>query len=174
VVSQRVSGRRHHPTPRHQSPFFAVIVWFSFIGSYMGRMPRRPIEPGSPGWKDPRLNLSRAEFRPYATALGQIALAWNGLLERLAFLFCMVMGGGQVNHFFATWYAIKNDRAQRDMLLAATKVDIANLSLYCPKLKEDITWLLKRCDEIEEARNDALHSPFVLMHSGVQPGYHMT
>ena len=53
----------------------------------------RPIhEPGSPGWKDPRTNLSRTEFRPYATALGQIALAWNGLHERLAFLFCMANG----------------------------------------------------------------------------------
>ena len=136
-------------------------------------MPRRPREPGSPGWKDPRLNLSRAEFRPYAAALGQIALAWNGLLERLAFLFCIVMGGGQVNHFFAIWYAIKNARAQRDMLLAATNVDIANLSLYRPKLKDEVTWIWKRRNEIEESRNNALHSPFVLMHSGVQRGYYM-
>jgi hypothetical protein len=136
-------------------------------------MARRTREPGSPGWKDPRTNLSRAEFRPYATALGQIALAWNGLHERLAFLFCMAMGGGQVNHFFAIWYAIKNDRAQRDMLLAATNVDIADLSSYCPKLKEEIIWIWKHCNDVEEARNNALHSPFVLMHSGVQPGYHM-
>ena len=83
------------------------------------------------------------------------------------------MGGGQVNHFFAIWYAIKNDRAQRDMLLAATNIDIADLSSYCPKFKEEVTWIWKRCKDVEEARNNALHSPFVLMHSGVQPGYHM-
>jgi hypothetical protein len=45
------------------------------------------------------------------------------------------MGGGQVNHFFAIWYAIKNDRAQRDMLLAATNINIADLSSYYPKFK---------------------------------------
>jgi hypothetical protein len=88
------------------------------------------------------------------------------------------MGGGQVNHFFAIWYAIKNDRAQRDMLLAAAKVDISNLTDWFPKLIEEITWIWKKCDEVEEARNNALHSPLVLMRRGpdnriVEPAYHM-
>jgi hypothetical protein len=67
----------------------------------------------------------------------------------------------------------KNDRAQRDMLLAATNIDISDLSSYCQKFKDEVTWISKRCNNVEEARNNALHSPFVLMHSGVQPGYHM-
>jgi hypothetical protein len=124
-------------------------------------------------WKDRRLQFTRPEFRPYATALGQLALAWNGLHERLAFLFCMVMGAGQVNHFFAAWYAIKNDRSQRDMLAAVTKVDISNLSDWFPKMQSEIEWILARCNDVEEARNNALHSPLVLMHHGVEPAYHM-
>jgi hypothetical protein len=136
-------------------------------------MVRRTAKPGSPDWKDPRVQYARSEFRPYATTLGRIALAWNGLHERLAFLFCMLMGGGQVNHFFAAWYAIKNDRSQREMLGAVTKVDISNLSALFPKMQEEVAWILARCNDVEEARNNALHSPLVLMHRGVEPAYHM-
>jgi hypothetical protein len=128
--------------------------------------------------RDERVHFTRPEFRPYATALGQLALAWNGLHERLAFLFCMVMGGGQVNHFFAVWYAVKNDRAQRDMLLASAKVDISNLSSWSPKMLDEITWIYGKCNEVEEVRNNALHSPLILMRRGpderiVEPAYHM-
>jgi hypothetical protein len=132
--------------------------------------PKPPI-PWSP--KDPRMRYTSSTFRPYATALGQLALAWNGLHERLAFMYCMLMGGGQVNHFFATWYAIKNDRYQRDMFLAAAKVDISGLKGYFPRLLDDIVWIWKKCNEVEEARNNALHSPLVLMREGVTPNWYM-
>jgi hypothetical protein len=54
-----------------------------------------------------------------ALALGQLTLTWNDLHESLALVFCSVMGGGYVGHFLAILHAIKVDRAQRDILLAA-------------------------------------------------------
>jgi len=43
------------------------------------------------------LSYSHQTFRPYTTALGQIALAWNGLHTEMAMLFCSIMGGGYAN-----------------------------------------------------------------------------
>jgi hypothetical protein len=96
-------------------------------------------------------------FLPYVIALGQLALAWNGLHETLAFLFCSIMGGGYANQFLAVWHAIKSDRAQREILLAATK---NHLEAGWPHtFVEDVEWLCGRIDSLEDARNDALHSP---------------
>lgn len=96
-------------------------------------------------------------FLPYATALGQLALAWNGLHESLAFLFCSIMGGGYVNQFLAIWHALKQDRAQREILLSALE---GHMNPTPPaQLLDDIKWLCGRADVLEDARNDALHSP---------------
>ena len=103
------------------------------------------------------LPYTHKAFLPYVTALGQLALAWNGLHEALAFLFCSVMGGGYSNQFLAIWHALKSDRAQRDILFAATKSYVSGATL--PKFYDDIEWLCKRADALEDARNDALHSP---------------
>ena len=107
------------------------------------------------------LPITSKEFRPYAAALGQIALAWNELHQALAILFCTVMGGGYVNQFLAVWHAIKNDRAQREILKAAAT---SNLNSYLSpeiveKLTSDIAWINARANEVEDARDDALHSP---------------
>jgi hypothetical protein len=104
------------------------------------------------------LPVTNRVFDPYTKALGQLALAWNELHETLSVVFCMVMGGGMVNQFLAIWHEIKVDRAQRDILLAAAKAGAMNSSQF-PKLISDIEWIWKRANEVEDARNDALHSP---------------
>jgi len=98
-------------------------------------------------------------FRPYATALGQLALAWNGLHEELAILFCTVMGGRFSNHFLAVWHALKVDRAQRDILLAAANCDVPGVHDNYPRLRDEIAWICDRATAVEDARNNALHSP---------------
>ena len=103
-------------------------------------------------------------FLPYVRALGQLALAWNGLHESMAILFCTIMGGGFVGRFLAVWHAIKNDRVQRGILLAAVRTNSAPpLTGFSgesgERLISDIEWLCNRADEVEEARNNALHSP---------------
>jgi hypothetical protein len=98
-------------------------------------------------------------YRPYALALGQLALAWNALHETLALLYCTIMGGGVVNQHLAVWHALKADRAQRDILLAAAQ---SNTFESVPtRFMDDIKWICGRADALEDLRNDALHSPLV-------------
>lgn len=113
--------------------------------------------------RDHRLQYTHRAFRPYAIAMGQLALAWNGFHQALAFLFCTVMGGGNVAPYLAVWNAIRNDRSQRAMLLAATKADISTLLPWCPELLSDLEWVLKNANTVEDTRDDALHSPLSLV-----------
>ena len=115
-------------------------------------MAKRPI-----GEWAPSVPVTHLAFRPYALALGQLALSWNDLHLSLAMLFCTVMGGGFVNPPLAIWNALKSDRSQRDILLAAAKAALMNGGSQ--KFAEEIEWICKRADVLEDSRNDALHSP---------------
>jgi hypothetical protein len=106
----------------------------------------------------PSVSVTHPIFRPYAIALGQLALAWNDLHLALAMLFCTVMGGGFVNQFLDIWNTLKSDRSQREILLAAAKSTFVNGG-GSQKLAEEIEWICKRADALEDSRNDALHSP---------------
>ena len=112
----------------------------------------------SPRWNW-GLPITDRAFEPYVTAMGQLTLAWNGLHETLAILFSMVMGGGNVGKFLAIWHAIKVDRTQRDILLAAARADqFPGFESY-PRLVPDLEWMCDKAHKVEGARNDALHSP---------------
>jgi hypothetical protein len=119
--------------------------------------PRSSSRSAARRYWDEHTQYTSAAFRPYALAIGQLAMAWNDLHSRLALLFCSVMGGGYANQFLAIWHALKADRVQREILLAAVKKDYN--SARPVKFLEDIEWLCKKADEVEEARNNALHSP---------------
>jgi hypothetical protein len=113
-------------------------------------------------------------FRPYAIAMGELALAWNGLHDTLGRLFWTVLG--RVNYApLNIWYSSKVDRAQRDMLQAAIDARYAN-KLAPQKPREEIEWILKEANKIEDLRNDALHSPLILLgtkqKSRVIPSHH--
>jgi hypothetical protein len=115
------------------------------------------------------LPVTSRAFGPYVTALGQLTLAWNELHETLALVFCMVMGGGLVNQYLAIWHAIKVDRAQRDILLAAAKAGNVQGSSY-PNLVSDLEWICGKANAVEDARNDALHA---LMGISAWPRHHV-
>jgi hypothetical protein len=53
---------------------------------------------------------------------------------------------------------LKSDRSQREILLAAAKSTFVNGS-GSQKRAEEIEWICKRADALEDSRNDALHSP---------------
>lgn len=110
-------------------------------------------------WHPDWVSYSDPAFRPYVVALGQLTLAWNELHEMLSLLFCTIMGSGVVNQYLAIWHTLKVDRAQRDMLLAAAYNH--TLSAYPPRMVEDIEWLCKRADALEDERNNAVHSPLL-------------
>jgi hypothetical protein len=95
--------------------------------------------------------------------LGQLALAWNDLQESLKGLFWVLMNprpqeGDLVNYVPVwVWHSIKSDRSQRHMLKAA----VTHLPVNWERstLVEDVTWLINRAESLEDARNDAIHSP---------------
>jgi hypothetical protein len=107
------------------------------------------------------------EFKPYVTALGQLALAWNDLQESLADLFWTAMmngppvAGDVVNYAALwVWHSIRSDRSQREMLKAA--INRSSVDWKRPKFQEDANWLLKKIVGLEDRRNDAIHSPLFL------------
>jgi hypothetical protein len=111
------------------------------------------------------------QFRPYALALGQLALAWNEFHEMLSLLFCTTMGGGNSGQFLAIWHALKSDRSQRDILLVAANADIHHgiPEATYQKLKESVKFLCKTATKLEDLRNDALHCPLFGSSAGIQP-----
>jgi len=107
----------------------------------------------------PSLPFTDKAFRPYALALGEIALAWNDLHVSLSFVFCSILGVGNFNigPFQAIWQKITNDRMQRNVLVAVAKE--AEFALSSREQFEDIKWLCDQATNLEDFRNDALHSP---------------
>jgi hypothetical protein len=119
------------------------------------------------------VSYSHKVFLPYVTALGQLALAWNGFHETLALLFCTVVSerlptkeDNTSGQLLAVWHALKSDRAQREILLAA--VQNHAWGAVPSSFEDDVTWICRRADELEETRNNALHSPLWAYDRGSQ------
>jgi hypothetical protein len=97
-------------------------------------------------------------YRPYVIALGQLALAWNDLHEDIALLFIELLANGRAYPATDIWNSANFDRPRRAMLKAVIGTQDDRFK-RCPKLAEDVTWLLDEADKLEDARNDAIHSP---------------
>jgi hypothetical protein len=105
-----------------------------------------------------------SEFKPYVAALGQLALAWNDLQESLAALFLTsLMNGpphaGDIVDYrpLRIWHAVKSDRYQKEMLRAV--VAHSHIDWKRSTLVDDVKWLLGQAENLENGRNDAIHSP---------------
>jgi hypothetical protein len=68
------------------------------------------------------------------------------------------MEAKSINQYTAIWHALKSDRSQRDILIAAAETTIRG-AIPIPFL-EDIKWVCGQADKLEELRNNALHSPY--------------
>jgi hypothetical protein len=105
-------------------------------------------------------------FRPYALEIGKLSLEWNALQEVLALLFAAAIDDGHGTLLaYKVWHSTPNDRAQREMLRAATGVKFSKEPYmpYAPaptRALDDVEWLLKEVDRLADRRNDAIHSPF--------------
>jgi hypothetical protein len=119
-------------------------------------------------------NFSELHFRSIEIAIGRVALAWNSLHEVLGLLFTQVMGAPHAHAelgpmYAAVWQSAKFDRPKRELLRAAIKFAVGRSDT----LKADIEWLLLEADKIEDARNDAIHSPlFRISQDNPFAGYH--
>ncbi len=117
-------------------------------------------------------------FKPYAMAIGQFCLAWNDLHERLGILFLLLCSArrlkpgrtskarmnatvDEANSFSVhaeVWSSAHYDRPKRDMLRAvAETVWVAE---EFPQLAEGIQELLKLSTNLEDTRNNIVHTPF--------------
>ncbi|WP_144295936.1 hypothetical protein [Ancylobacter novellus] len=122
----------------------------------------------------PRQTYSDDRFTPYAAAIGRATLAWNALHEALGLVLWAMTGEDDGVVALAIWNSLKSDRTKRDILIAASaaiyeskkwdfdnddsaQIDISRLT----KENLDILFLCDSCTQIEEDRNNAVHSPLL-------------
>jgi hypothetical protein len=103
--------------------------------------------------------------------------AWNALHEQLAAIFYKLldrqvtrldeygMEGDGDERPIKLWTSSKFDRPKREMLKAVIDTLSDEEQAAFPKLAEEVTWILQRADSLEDARNDAVHSPLLLLGS---------
>lgn len=112
-------------------------------------------------------NFTEAGYRPYATAIGQLALAWNDLHEKLGHLFVRAMGFADevcLDLPSAVWQSANFDRPKRQMLHAAI-MNSAEEGFFdgFEEVGLEILWLLKQADSLEDFRNSAIHAPLIFL-----------
>ena len=114
--------------------------------------------------------FTERQFAPYVKAIGQLVLAWNSLQEALSFTYQLLLVGAindsDHNHMSqvrSSWYSIRSDRNQRGLLKAVVQTATEWQKRTYPKLRDDMEWLLKEVNSLEDARNNAAHSPLMLI-----------
>lgn len=115
-----------------------------------------------------------------ALSIGQAAIAWNQLHERLRELFCDLFLFEISTHLKAStpasefetlyyrsiqglaanaWNSILFDRPKREMMQGCLSA-LSKQSLRArPKLIDDTIWILRQTTNLEEVRNNLIHSP---------------
>lgn len=99
------------------------------------------------------------KFRPYALAIGEAMLSWNDLHEELGMLFWTVSGGGFGNLPLGIWHSITNDRAKRNILMAAARASLNQSVEREKKAFEEVKWIFDKVGELAGDRNAATHAP---------------
>jgi hypothetical protein len=100
-------------------------------------------------------------FRPYAEAIGHVALAWNELHETLGTIFTEVGFEGS-DKAQAAWQSLIVDRAKREMLKAVLTAMTEFDFLELPKFRDDVIWIIEQAHASEDGRNSAIHTPLLL------------
>ncbi len=121
-------------------------------------------------------SFNERQFEPFIRAIGQSTLLWNDLHEWLGHLYTIAMGAGYVTVYLRAWNAITNDRAKRDMLLAAaqfTFVDEAGRFQTDLQRKsfDAIKYLCDESRKLEDDRNNAIHAPLRSSYTGRREVY---
>jgi hypothetical protein len=108
-----------------------------------------------------RRKSSGTVSKPYLLALGQLAYDWSALHETLELVFGAVVANGDGRISSAIWQSQNNDRSQREMLRFATE---ARTWPKGSRAKDDISYLLSEVQSLQDKRNDAIHSPYMMVH----------
>jgi hypothetical protein len=118
-------------------------------------------KPRKRGVEHKALRFESKQFRPYATAIGQVVLAWNDLHETLVVLFWTLRGFDDKT--FDEWDAAKFDHKKRSLISKWIKGVPAKSRMLAPDLYADLEWLMKQIDCLAEPRNDSAHTPLTII-----------
>lgn len=117
--------------------------------------------------------FTERELKPCVSAIGRLSLAWNALHEQLVAIFHVLLDRGirKLDEYgmeddvderpIKLWNSAKFDRPKRELLRVVIETVTDEERASFPKLVDDLTWLLQRADWLEDARNDAVHSPLL-------------
>lgn len=95
----------------------------------------------------------------HAMALGHVACSWSAMQDRLGHLFSAVIFGHLSDVALAAWHCHQNDRAQREMLVAAAKAALQTR----PEILGETEELKRHVDGLAELRNDFVHASYALL-----------
>jgi hypothetical protein len=110
---------------------------------------------------------------PYLQELALVVIAWNELHVELSQLFCVVAGFPNMTTGLQIWHSTENDRAQRKLLREALSGGLQHLRRVKAKgqrfsdiARNDIEFILNKVDSMSDARNNAIHSPYLFAIEG--------
>lgn len=105
---------------------------------------------------------------PYLQELALVVIAWNELHVELSQLFCVVAGFPNMRTGLQIWHSTENDRAQRKLLREALSGGLQHLRRvkenggnFLDRARKDIEFILNKVDSMSDARNNAIHSPYL-------------
>jgi hypothetical protein len=110
---------------------------------------------------------------PYLQELALVVIAWNELHVELSQLFCVVAGFPNMVTGLQIWHSTENDRAQRKLLRESLSGGLQHLRRVKEKgekfsdgARKDIEFILNKVDSMSDARNNAIHSPYLFAIEG--------
>jgi hypothetical protein len=117
-------------------------------------------------------NFRDDKFLELSQAIGALALVWNDLGVALSSLFHAATKIPNRLATDAVWNSIKSDRAQREMINALIKLEVLGYNLDS-RLRTEVLWCLKKIENLEDLRNNAVHSPVLFTDEGVVAWHHL-
>lgn len=106
-----------------------------------------------------------AGVRRHASHVGQIMWGWNFLQAAMFQIFHQVTSPANEDLALTLWHTIQSDKTQREMMLGAAQVTLANN----PRLLARIEWVVKRANDLSPFRNDGAHTGISLGYNAGSP-----
>ncbi len=99
--------------------------------------------------------------------VGKCVYEWNQLHESMGLLLSRIVAPNEPwsKPLLAMWNSLQSDRAQREMLLAASNATFPKKAERktspCPR--EDIAWLVNKTNHLSDDRNNIVHAPLTVL-----------
>lgn len=106
------------------------------------------------------LQFTSREFRPHATALGQLIFTWNDLHEQLASIYWTVAGYSDAA--IEEWNKSKVDKHKRDLIRRWINALSSAHRSMAADMWDDLIWLVDTVDVLTDFRNEAAHVPVTI------------